>query len=81
MTSYKSIMHYHDKPSRFIKVTASLHKHISQLRAHIEKGMNWADDQFWNTTFESSVPSALRFMVDNWHVLDYANSRQLLDEA
>lgn len=31
----------------------------------IEKGLSWSNDQFWNTTYESSVPHPLRFMIDN----------------
>jgi len=31
----------------------------------VEKGLSWANDQFWNTTYESSVPFSLRFMIDN----------------
>lgn len=60
----KSIMHYQEKKTRFVKVTATTHKFMKELRATIEKGLCWADDMFWNTTFESSLPQALRFMVD-----------------
>jgi DNA polymerase elongation subunit (family B) len=31
----------------------------------VEKGFGWNNDQFWNTTYESSIPQTLRFMVDN----------------
>ena len=31
----------------------------------VEKGLAYNNDQFWNTTYESSMPQALRFMVDN----------------
>ena len=31
----------------------------------VEKGLAYNDDQFWETTYESSVPQALRFMIDN----------------
>lgn len=61
----KSIMHYSDKLTRFVKVTASLTKHITHLRQMVEKGLSWSNDQFWNTTYESSVPHGLRFMIDN----------------
>ena len=40
----KSIMHYTDKLTRFVKVTATLTKHISQLRQMIEKGLSWSND-------------------------------------
>jgi DNA polymerase delta subunit 1 len=61
----KSIMHYTEKKHRFIKVTATLPKYINSLRQQVEKGLSWSNDQFWNTTYESSVPHPLRFMIDN----------------
>ena len=61
----RSIMHYTDKMARFLKVTCTLPKHVNAIRTMVEKGMSWANDQFWNITYESSVPHGLRFMIDN----------------
>ena len=61
----KSIMHYSDKIAKFIKVSTMLPKHVSMLRSHIEKGINFNQSTFWTTTFESNLPHSLRFMIDN----------------
>ena len=42
-----------------------LPKHVSMLRSHIEKGINFNQSTFWTTTFESNLPHSLRFMIDN----------------
>jgi hypothetical protein len=40
----KSIMHFTYKPTRFIKVTCTLPKHINQLKQLVEKGLSWSND-------------------------------------
>ena len=37
-------MHYNDKLTRFVKVTATLPKYIHQLKAFVEKGFGWNND-------------------------------------
>ena len=52
----KSIMHYSDRPTKFVKVYTQLPRYISQLRAFVEKGMNFHNQTFWSTTYESNLP-------------------------
>ena len=40
----RSIMHYNDKMTRFIKVTAVLASYIGQLKLLVEKGLAWSND-------------------------------------
>lgn len=61
----RSIMHYSERPSKFVRVYTQLPRYISQLRAHIEKGLNFHGSTFWSTTYESNLPQSLRFMIDN----------------
>jgi DNA polymerase delta subunit 1 len=61
----KSIMHYAERTSKFVKVSTVLPKHVGQLRSHIEKGINFNGSTFWTTTYESNLPHSLRFMIDN----------------
>lgn len=61
----KSIMHYSERTNKFIKVYTLLPKHVGQLRAFIEKGINFNQSTFWTTTYESNLPHSLRFMIDN----------------
>ena len=61
----KSVMHFQERPSKFIKVSVLLPKFVSQLRQHVEKGIVYNGSTFWTTTYESNMPHALRFMIDN----------------
>ena len=61
----KSVMHYSEKTTKFVKVSVQLPKHVPQLRQHIEKGVQFNGSTFWTTTYESNMPHSLRFMIDN----------------
>lgn len=61
----KSVMHYSERASKFVKVSVALPKYISQLRQHVEKGIQFCSSTFWTTTYESNIPHSLRFMIDN----------------
>ena len=61
----KSIMHFQAHTSKFVKIYTMLPRHITHLRALIEKGLVFMGSTFWTTTFESNMPHPLRFMIDN----------------
>jgi DNA polymerase delta subunit 1 len=54
-----------DKNQTFLKVYTQLPKYVNQLRSFVEKGLTFNGVQFWTTTYESNLPHALRFMIDN----------------
>lgn len=62
-------MHYQKGKQTFLKIYVSHPKYVSQLRTTIEgiARQNWGvwTDILSETTFESNLPYALRFMVDN----------------
>ena len=64
LVSKKSIYHFQNKPSKFIKVFVKTPKHLSQLKSIIERGISYKSEQFPNCTYESHVSFVLRFMVD-----------------
>ncbi|TNV85757.1 hypothetical protein FGO68_gene3112 [Halteria grandinella] len=57
-----------DKTQTFLKVYTQLPKYVNQLRSFVEKGLSFNNVQFWTTTYESNLPHALRFMIDNQQV-------------
>ncbi|CDW75907.1 dna polymerase delta catalytic subunit [Stylonychia lemnae] len=61
----QSIQNYNEKNQRFIKVYTMLPKFVNQLRSFVEKGLQFNGVAFWTTTYESNLPHALRFMIDN----------------
>jgi len=50
---------------RFVKVYTILPKYVNQLRSFVEKGLQFNGVSFWTTTYQSNLPHALRFMIDN----------------
>ena len=60
------VMHYQPQQQKFLKVYVSHPKFIPQLRTVVERGMTIADrDCLSETSYESNMPFALRFMIDN----------------
>ena len=61
-------MFYQEKLTKFLKIYTQLPKNVNALRRHFEtvpmtfKGVKAA---FNNITYESNMPFALRFMIDN----------------
>jgi len=64
-----SIMHYQEAPSRFLKIYVKNPKYVAQLRTHFERGVTFPGHNCMEciseTTYESNVLYALRFMIDN----------------
>ena len=62
-----SVMHYQDKKRTFLKIYTSLPKYVNQLRTLFEGGQftHNGQDCFDRITYESNLPYALRFMIDN----------------
>ena len=61
-----TVMNYQKAKQTFLKVYVAHPKYISQLRTHIEKGSSIGDqDVLSETCYETNVPYALRFMIDN----------------
>ena len=61
-------MHYRENKSKFLKIYVTLPKYVNQLRGMFEKNMvsfNSSYQFFEITTYESNMPYALRFMIDN----------------
>ena len=60
------IMHYQADKQKFLKIYCSHPKFVSRLRPVIEKGANiCGKDCLSNVSYESNLPFALRFMIDN----------------
>ena len=60
------IMNYQAEKQKFLKIYCSHPTFVSRLRPIIEKGMNiGGKDCLSNITYESNMPYALRFMIDN----------------
>jgi DNA polymerase delta subunit 1 len=64
-----SVMGFSDKKSKFLKIYVGLPNHVAQLRKTFEenqyRGFLGESVPFETTTFESNMPFALRFMIDN----------------
>ena len=62
-----SVMGYHEKESKFLKIYVGLPKYVSQLRQLFENGHIKYNQKsiFESVTYESNMPFALRFMIDN----------------
>ena len=61
-------MFYRETTAKFLKIYVTLPKYVNQLRGLFEKGMvsfQNTYDYFESTTYESNMPFALRFMIDN----------------
>ena len=60
------IMHYQGELQKFLKVYCSHPQFVSRLRSIIEKGQRvGSHDCLSSVTYESNMPFALRFMIDN----------------
>lgn len=62
-----SVMGYHEKETKFLKIYVGLPKYVSQLRQLFEQGHIKFNGKsiFEQVTYESNMPFALRFMIDN----------------
>lgn len=62
-----SVMHYQADKAKFLKIYTGLPKYVNQLRTLFENGsFSYKGSNFFETTtFESNLPYALRFMIDN----------------
>lgn len=62
-----SVMHYQSKQGTFMKIYTTLPKYVSQLRTLFENGGYTYKKHplFYHVTYESNLPYALRFMIDN----------------
>jgi DNA polymerase delta subunit 1 len=62
-----SIFHYHPDKSKFLKIYVAHPKVIPQLRGAFERGFEFRPgmDVLSTITYESNLPYALRFMIDN----------------
>jgi DNA polymerase delta subunit 1 len=64
-----SVMHYQAERGVFLKIYTGLPKYVNQLRTLFENGSfsypKGRDGSFETTTYESNLPYALRFMIDN----------------
>lgn len=60
------IMHYQAEKQKFLKIYCSHPSYVSKLRPHLESGVRLAGrDVLSSVTYESNMPYALRFMIDN----------------
>lgn len=64
-----SVMHYQGEKATFIKIYTGLPRYVNQLRTLFENGSftypKGQDGTFESVTYESNLPYALRFMIDN----------------
>jgi DNA polymerase delta subunit 1 len=65
-----SVMHYQQDKGLFLKIYTGLPKFVNQLRSYFENGnvtypKGSAHSIFETVTYESNLPYALRFMIDN----------------
>ena len=61
-------MYYSEQKSKFLKIYINLPKNIAMLRTKFEHGeIQFKGNQnfFGSITYESNMPFALRFMIDN----------------
>ena len=68
ITDKASVMHYQADKATFIKIYVSLPKYVNQLRSNFENGSfsyPKGNNIFEQVTYESNLPYALRFMIDN----------------
>jgi|LauGreDrversion4_2_1035121.scaffolds.fasta_scaffold60721_1 DNA polymerase delta subunit 1 len=61
-----SVMHYQAEKGIFLKIFTGLPRHVNQLRTLFEQGQfsYRGDGMFETVTYESNLPYALRFMID-----------------
>ena len=60
------LMHYQAAKQKFLKVYCSHPQFVARLRSVVEKGISIGNkDCLSSVTYESAVPYALRFMIDN----------------
>lgn len=64
------VMHYQTEKSVFLRIYTGLPKYVNQLRSLFENGSftyprQGRDGAFETVTYESNLPYALRFMIDN----------------
>lgn len=63
-----SVMHYQAEKGVFLKIYTGLPRHVNQLRTLFEQGQfsypKGTDGMFETVTYESNLPYALRFMID-----------------
>jgi DNA polymerase delta subunit 1 len=64
-----SVMNYQANKAVFLKIYTGLPKYVNQFRTIFESGsFNYPqgqEDTFEMVTYESNLPYALRFMIDN----------------
>lgn len=62
-----SVMHFQEKMGKFLKIYVNQPKSVNQLRGLFEANtINFKKKNcFFTTTYESNMPYALRFMIDN----------------
>ena len=64
-----SVMNYQAATSTFLKIYTALPKYVNQLRSLFENGSfsypKGQEGVFETVTYESNLPFALRFMIDN----------------
>jgi DNA polymerase delta subunit 1 len=69
ITDKASVMNYQKDTATFLKIYTGLPKYVNQLRTLFENGsFNYPrgmEDTFETVTYESNLPYALRFMIDN----------------
>ena len=62
-------MHYQAEKATFLKIYTALPKYVNQLRTLFENGSfsypKGVNGLFETVTYESNLPYALRFMIDN----------------
>jgi DNA polymerase delta subunit 1 len=67
MVKKYSIMFYQEEKQLFLQIYVSHPKFIAQLRSTLEKGVQFCGqhEALSDITYESNMPYALRFMIDN----------------
>ncbi len=64
-----SVMNYQANKAVFLKIYTGLPKYVNQFRTIFESGSfnfpSGQEDSFELVTYESNLPYALRFMIDN----------------
>jgi DNA polymerase delta subunit 1 len=69
ITNKASVMNYQKDTATFLKIYTGLPRYVNQLRTLFESGSftypRGHEDTFESVTFESNLPYALRFMIDN----------------
>ncbi|CDW90396.1 dna polymerase delta catalytic subunit-like [Stylonychia lemnae] len=68
MIKKSTVMHYQENQKTFLKIYTRLPRHVNLLRTKFENRhyvFSQKEDLFQQITFESNLPYALRFMIDN----------------